>query len=455
MAAAPLLLGRPGLLAAAVDPWAQVQVIVGRIRVPRFPARDFRITAYGAVAGGRTDCTKAINAAIKACNAAGGGRVVVPAGRFLTGALRLLSNVNLYLAAGATLAFSTDPAKYLPVVLTRFEGNDCYNYSPLIYAYRQTNIAITGPGTLDGQASVANWWPWRGNPDYGWSKGEPKSLYDTIALRAQGEAGTPVAERVYGPGHYLRPPFIQPYGCTNVLIEGVTLRRSPFWMIHPLLCTSVTVRGVTCDSIGPNSDGCDIECCNDVLIERCTFNTLDDCVVIKSGRGRDGIDRGIPSKDIVIRDCRMHRGGGGIAIGSEASGGARNIYAERLVMDDTRLLLGILIKSNSYRGGTTENVWIRDIDMAGCEGTAIRLTYYYTNQDVGGPYRPVFRNINISDLTCRESRNALDVLGYPDNPIRDVSLTDCTFTNSRSSNLNVRNASNLKLTRFKINSRTF
>src|SRR5881392_1606225 len=260
-------------------------LIRSRIQAPVFPHRDFDITAFGAVGDGVTDCTAAINGAIRACNAAGGGRVVVPSGKFFTGAITLLSNVNLNLPnVDSILLFSTDPRKY-PNVLTRWEGNDLFNYSPLVYAFRQTNIGITGRGTLDGQAGTfpnaqgnpSAWWWWKGSAPFGGPNIFPNQIADSTQLKQQGAVPghVPVSQRVYGiepngTQHYLRPPLIGPYGCENVLIEGVT------------------IRNVTANSLGTNNDGCDPESCTDVAIEFCTFNTGDDCIAIKAGRGFDG-----------------------------------------------------------------------------------------------------------------------------------------------------------------------
>src|SRR5687768_14370491 len=201
--------------------WDLVPSILSRIVPPAFPNRGFVITRYGAVGDGRTDCTSAFASAIAACSAAGGGRVVVPAGRFLTGAIHLRSNVNLHVTDGATIAFSTDPSKYLPNVLTRFEGVEAMNYSPLIYALDCQNIAVTGKGTLDGQADNSHWWPWKGNVPFGWKTGEPRQLEGRNKLFAMAEQSVPVSQRVFGDGGYLRPSFIQPYRCRNVLIEDV------------------------------------------------------------------------------------------------------------------------------------------------------------------------------------------------------------------------------------------
>src|SRR3989442_6275641 len=244
------------------DPWSQTSQILARIKAPIFPRRDFPISQFGAVGNGKADCTEAFAKAIDTCNKAGGGRVVVPAGEFLTGAIHLKSNVNLYLAKNSTIKFSQDPKKYLPVVFTRWEGMELMSYSPFIYAFEQKNIAITGAGVIDGQADCVNWWPWKGRTGCGWKKGDPEQSKARNLLYEYVDKGTPVSQRVFGEGSYLRPMFLQPYRCQNVLIEGVRLRHSPMWQIHPVLCTSVTVRGVhierepnATDQTGPNTDG--------------------------------------------------------------------------------------------------------------------------------------------------------------------------------------------------------
>jgi polygalacturonase len=431
LGAAPLLVaGAPWPLAYAAggDPWSRAAAILRRVRPPTFPGREFNIARFGAKGDGKTDCTGAIRAAIEACHRAGGGHVVVPAGRFLTGAVHLLGNVDLHLTKNATLAFSTDPRDYLPVVPTRFEGNDLLNYSPLIYAYRQQNVAVTGDGVLDGQASDRHWWPWKGKPEFGWHEGEPDQSADSEKLRAQGEAGVPLRRRVYGPGHYLRPSFVEPYGCTNVLIEGVTIRNSPFWLVHPLFCRNVTIRGITSASLGPNNDGCDPESCDDVLIERCTFDTGDDCIALKSGRGRDGIVRHVPCQNVVIRDCHMKNGHGGFTIGSEESGGVNNVFAENLLMDSPELQIAVRIKTNSYRGGVVEQIHVRDVQVAGVSDSVVLVDYFY-EEGAGGPYRPVVRDINVANLTSGRGPRALYLRGYPEDPIRSVRLEHCRFDN--------------------------
>ena len=441
-------------LAAQTDPWLEAAATVARIRVPTFPARDFIVTSYGAVGDGRTLCTQAIDNAVRACNAAGGGRVVIPATgsarTFLTGAIRLRSNVNLYVDAGATLRFSTDPSHYLPVVRTSFEGSDCFNFCPLIYAPWRTNVAITGGGTLDGQASNQRWWPWFGDPKWGWTGG-PQQNPDRRLLAEQNTNGVPVEQRVYGAGHYLRPSFIQPYRCTNVLIDGVTVRNAPFWVLHPLFCRSVTVRNVTVQSLGPNSDGCDIECCNDVLVQNCRFDTQDDCMVVKSGRLRDGVVRAAPSHHIVLRGNRVSRGGGAVAIGSEQGSGVHHVYIEDLTGDDPNLYIGLSLKaSRRWSAGLVEQIYARRINLAGVRLEGMTITYkVYDILD--GPYRPIFRDINVSGMTCGRSKNALKFLGFPDEKIQNVRVSDSTFTNVSGTGVIKANVTGLQLTNVRIN----
>ncbi len=256
--------------------------------------------------------------------------MVVPPGVFLTGPIHLKSHVNLHVSAGATIRFSRDPERYLPVVLTRWEGVELMGYSPLVYAFEQQDIAITGEGTLDGQAGPEHWWPWK-RTDH------PRSQKpDRDRLFRQAEDGVPVAERVYGAGHSLRPQFIQPYRCTNVLVEGVTITNAPMWVIHPVLSRNVIVRGVKIVSAGPNNDGCDPESSSDVLIEDSLFDTGDDCIAIKSGRNADGRRLATPSERIVVRGCRMRAGHGGVTIGSEMSGGVRDVFVERCADEQPR-----------------------------------------------------------------------------------------------------------------------
>ncbi|GAA0569921.1 glycoside hydrolase family 28 protein [Rhizomicrobium electricum] len=412
----------------ADDPWAEADRIVARIVRPHFPARDFVVTDFGATEGGKTKCTEAFAKAVDACTKAGGGRVVVPEGVWLTGPIHLKSNVNLFVSRDATVRFSTDTADYLPLVLTRWEGVECMNYSPLIYAFEAENIAVTGEGTLDGQASDVYWWPWKGKMNFGWREGTPNQDAARNRLFAMGDANTPVAERLFGEGSYLRPNFFEPYRCKNVLIEGVTLRNAPFWEVHPVLCRSVTVRGLTIDSAGPNTDGCDPESCRDVLIENCSFNTGDDCIAIKSGRNGDGRRVNVPSENIVIRGCRMKDGHGGVTIGSEITGGVHNVFAENCRMDSPDLWNAIRIKNNAMRGGNLGNFHFRNIAVGQVAHAVLTIDFNY-EEGGKGAYHPVLKGVHLSSIVSGKSKYGIDAQGLPNAVVEDITLDHCAFDN--------------------------
>jgi polygalacturonase len=416
--------GAGGLLAGGravaqrADPWAEAAAILRRIVPPSFPGSTFPITRFGAVAGRTTDQWTAFRAAIDACAKAGGGRVVVPAGRFVTGPLVLRSNVNLHLEDGATIAFSQDPTPYFPPVLTRYEGVELMGCSPFIYALDARRVAVTGAGTLDGQADADHWWSWRAR-----SVGANGSRARLFEMAAR---GLPVEQRIFGPDAQLRPNFVQFYRCRDVLIEGVTIVNSPMWELHPVLCENVTVRGVTIRSHGPNNDGCDPESCRDVLIERCTFDTGDDCIALKSGRNADGRRLHAPVENVVIRDCEMRDGHGGVVVGSEISGGARNIFAERCRMDSPRLDRMLRFKNNAERGGVIERVAVRRIEVGQVAEAVVAADFYYEEGDTGA-FTPVLRDVEVREVTSRKSRYALLLKGYARSPISDIRISDCTF----------------------------
>src|SRR6266704_6885698 len=335
----------PDTRSSALSDWSQLPAVLNRIKPPTFPNKLFPIIKFGAVAGGSNDCTSAIRRAIVACQEAGGGKVIVPPGEFLTGSIHLLSNVELHLEKGATVKFQTNSKAYLPAVFTRFEGIECYNYSPLIYAFEQHDIAVTGPGISDGQDGNENWWEWKGKKVSKPDRPNQKKARDRLIKMV--EQNIPPEQRRFGEGDFLRPSFIEPNRCRNVLIQGVIIGGSPMWEIHPLLCTNVIVRGVEIISHGPNNDGCDPESSRDVLIEGCTFDTGDDCIAIKSGRNNDGRRIGLPSENLVIRHCVMRDGHGGVTIGSEISGGCRNVFVENCRMDSASLDRVLRLKSNA------------------------------------------------------------------------------------------------------------
>jgi len=401
---------------SAADPWAAVPEILSRIVPPHFPARDFVITKYGATDGG--DASTALVKAIDACARAGGGHVIVPKGDYLTGPIRLRSHVDLHIDAGATLRFSQDPSRY-PLTLTRWEGVELMNYAPMIYAADCEDVAITGEGTLDGQADETHWWNWK-------AEKEPKLQNDDRnALFKQNDDGVPVAQRVFGAGHFLRPTFIEPFRCRNVLIEGVTIRNTPFWALHPTLSTNVTIRRVTVISHGPNNDGCDPESCRDVLIEDCIFDTGDDCIALKSGRNADGRRINMPIENVVIRGCRMNNGHGGITVGSEISGGARNIFAEKNRLDSPELERGLRVKTNSARGGVVENIFARDIEIGNVKLAPIEIDLRYMSES--GDFPPTVRNIVVERMHSAHSQHGLFIVALKQTPLRGVVVRDSAF----------------------------
>jgi polygalacturonase len=437
---------------AAGDPWQTVfPSILQRIKPPRFPKRTLYLNRFGARPDGRTDCTAAFRAAIDQCSKAGGGKVVVPAGTYLTGAIHLKSNVNLEVSEGATIKFSTNPKDYLPVVFSRWEGVELFNYSPFIYAFEQRNIAITGKGTLDGQSNNEHWWPWNGRPQYGWKEGMGQQRPDRNALLEMAEKGVGVKERVFGEGHYLRPQFIQPYRCQNVLIEGVTILNSPMWEIHPVLCRNVIVQHVNINSHGPNNDGCDPESCSDVLIKGCSFDTGDDCIAIKSGRNADGRRLNAPTENIIVRDCVMKDGHGGITVGSEISGGVRNLFAEHCRLDSPNLDHALRVKNNAMRGGLLEDLHFRNLEVGQVAHAVITIDFNY-EEGARGSFTPVVRNYTVDNLRSFRSKYALDVQGFPSAPIINLRLSKCTFDNVADGNI-VRNVKDATVDDVKINGR--
>jgi unsaturated rhamnogalacturonyl hydrolase len=423
--------------------WARLPEILARIKEPKFPNREFPITSYGAAADGITDSTDAIRQAIEACNQAGGGHVIVPPGEFLTGAIHLKSGVDLHLEGGATLKFKTDFEAYLPAVFTRFEGMECYNYSPLIYAFEQENIAVTGEGVLDGQADDSNWWAWKGSKT---RDAQQPSITQTAArnrLAKMVADNTPVQERRFGAGDRLRPSFIEPHRCRNVLIEGVRIRRSPMWEIHPLLSTNVIVRNVNIVTHGPNNDGCNPESSSDVLIENCLFDTGDDCIAIKSGRNNDGRRLGVASENIVIRNCTMKDGHGGVTIGSEISGGCRNVFVENCEMDSPNLDRVLRFKSNAVRGGLVENVFMRNIKVGRVADAALQIDFVY-EEGTNGMFKPVVRNVVMENVSVRETPRVLNIAGIPAGEISNVRVLNSDFHNVQKDDV-IKEASGVKL----------
>lgn len=421
-----------GRAIAAADPWAEADKIVAGMTKVHFPDRSVSITEYGAVADDPDRLAhEAINLAIVEMSRSGGGTVVVPDGTFYTGPITMKSNVRLHLSDKAVLKFSTDISLYFPAVLTRWEGLDCYNARPLIYAYGETNIALTGKGTIDGQASRENWWGRQRSVERNDFTGPDGKAYraSRLKLLEQGENRIPVGERIYGEVDCLRPQTLNFNRCTTVLIEDVTMLRSPFWVIHPVFCEDLTVRGVHVVNNGPNGDGCDPESCRNVLIENCLFDTGDDCIAIKSGRNEDGRKWNVPSENIVVRGCTMNDGHGGVVIGSEISGGFRNLFVDNCRMDSPNLERVIRIKTSSARGGLIENIYVRNVTVGQCREAVLRINLdYEPREKARRGFIPEVRNVVLENVTCSKSEYGLWLYGLDDRTnISGVVLRDCRF----------------------------
>ncbi|MGV8826882.1 MAG: glycoside hydrolase family 28 protein [Breznakibacter sp.] len=434
--------------------WKDGARMVKNLKVPTFKNRSYAITAYGASEkGSARENKKAINAAIDAASAKGGGKVVVPAGEWLTGPITLKSNVNLVVEAGAMLKFSTDYADYLPAVLTRWEGVDCYNLQPLIYAYGQHNIAITGKGVIDGQGSNEQWWYMKGRKEYGW---KPGMLSQEEGGRAKlldfDQRSVPVEERIMTLEDALRPQLINIYHCKNVLIEGVELRNSPFWVIHPLMVENLVVRQVRIDSHGPNSDGCDPESSRNILIEDCFFDTGDDCIAIKSGRNFDGRRWSKPSENIYVRNSRMKNGHGGVVIGSEISGGFRNLWVENCQMDSPELERVIRIKTSNCRGGIIENIYVRNIEVGECQEAVLKINLKYEPNEVcRREFPPVVRNVFVEEVNSKRSQFGVFIEGLDESVnVENVIVKNCNFEGVERGN-SIRGAKDVKLVNLSIN----
>jgi hypothetical protein len=431
--------GPPPVTYVSTDPIAPLEAPfeMPELDRPLFPDRVFDIRDFGAVADGATMNSAAIAEAIDACAAAGGGTVIIPSGLWLTGPIHLRSNTNLHAAEGATVRFSTRFEDYLPVVQTRWEGIEIYNYSPLIYANSADNIAITGSGTFDGQGEA--WFNMRI-----WQKVDREKLWNSEA------DGIPVEDRIYGTEEgALRPAMVQPFNCSNVLIEGPTFTRSPFWVIHPVYCDRLIIRNVTVDSHGVNNDAVDLDSCTNSLVEHCSFSVGDDAVAIKSGRDADGWRVGRPSENIVVRHITSIGGHGGAVIGSELSGGARNVLFHDFYFKDT--VTALRIKSKIGRGGVIEDIWFRDIVITGLrEKPAFWLDALYASHTV----RPAttelttFRNIHVENLASWGGVRSIEISAYAERPAENLTLENVSV--SADFGLTLENADGVTLTKVNI-----
>ena len=402
------------------------------IQLPKIAERQFLITSFGA----KTTATaaqnqKAINRVISLVSKKGGGKVIIPKGTWNTGAIELKSHVNLVLEEGATLHFAFEPKLY-PLVRTFWEGLACWNYSPCIYAYKATDIAITGKGTIDGGGNNDTFWQWNGNPRFGYKEGvtkESQKLGSRSKLLKMAEDGVPFDERKFGMGYGLRPQLVNMVHCERILIKDVKMINSPFWVIHPLLSKNITVDGVYVWNEGPNGDGCDPEACENVLIQNCVFHTGDDCIAIKSGRNNDGRLWNQPSKNIIIRNCKMEDGHGGVVIGSEISGGCENVYAENCVMDSPHLERILRIKTNNCRGGQVQNINMRNVVVGQCKEAVVKINLDYERKEICyRGFEPIVNNVNVENVTCQKSDYGVLIIGRDSlENVYDINIKNCKF----------------------------
>lgn len=404
--------------------------ILNQIHSPRIPNRvtyagdwDIHPDADGLQ-------TKAIQNALDELSRQGGGKLVLPAGRYRTGALELKSGVELHLEDPQTrLCFEPRPSEELyPVVFSHWEASPCYNYSALIYACDAHDVAVTGAGVLDGMADADHWWNWHHQVEKAWSKDKTDlQLEDRKQLRRMNQEGVPWAERRFGDGHYLRPSFVQTIHCERVLLQGVTLCNSPMWQLNPVLSTSVIVDGVTLSSHGSNNDGCDPESCSGVWIKHCRFDTGDDCISLKSGRDRDGRAANAPCEDILIEENWFADGHGGIAIGSEMSGGVRRVLACNNHFSSPNLTYALRLKTNARRGGVVEDVILADSTMDTVHGAAVHGTMLYEDGR-SGDHLPVFRNLTIENITAHGGDYGIFLEAFDEVPITGLVLRNIFIT---------------------------
>ncbi len=429
--------------------WDAIARIENMVKEPIFNNKVYLINDFGAISDGVFKNTEIINNAIIKCSENGGGVIKFPPGKYFTGAIQLENNVNLYLEEGAEILFSTNPSDY-PLKMTSFEGTEMMNYSPLISAHNKTNVAITGKGILNGQANNENWWSWCGKDEYGWKKGMP--VQNVKKLMEVAEQGIPVTERIFGDGFYLRPNFVEFLNCKNVLLKGIKITNAPFWIIHPIKSENVIVDGVNIESHGPNNDGCDPEYSKNVIIRNCIFNTGDDCIAIKSGRDADGRRVGIASENILVQRCKMYDGHGGVTIGSEVSAGVKNVYVEDCEMDSAELDRAIRIKTNTRRGGTLENLFVRNINIGQVKESVLGIDMFYSiHGNQTGNYIPVVQNILLENINVKNGgKYGILAKGLSNSPIKNIVFKN-VIIDKVENNISTENVENLQFINSKMN----
>lgn len=398
--------------------------ILKEIQLPEIPPKEYPARQFSIIADSQEIQTQKFQHAIDTISDNGGGKLVVPSGCYRTGALQLKSKVELHLESEDTvLSFvNTEPEKHYPLVFCHWEATPCYNYSPLIYACDAKDIALTGKGTLDGGADKDHWWHWHHQVENAWSEDKPDlQMADRMETRRMNEEGIPVERRIFGPGHYLRPNFVQPIRCERVLFQGFTLKNSPMWQLNPVMCKSLTVDGVTLSSHGANNDGCDPESCNGVHILNCRFDTGDDCISLKSGRDRDGRMANAACENVVIEHNEFADGHGGVALGSEMSGGIRRVLAVNNRFSSPNLTYALRLKTNARRGGKVEDIILADSVMEHVHGAAVHGTMLYEDGR-NGDFLPEFSNITIENIVAHGGDYGIFLEAFDEVPITGLVL---------------------------------
>lgn len=398
---------------------------------PSFPDKICKITDYGAVEGGLTKNTNAIKNAIEDCSGKGGGEVLIPNGKWLTGAIHLDDNINLHLEDNAELIFSQDPNDYLPVVFSRFEGIECYNFSPLIYANGKFNIAITGKGTLNGQGET--WW-------------KLDTMPTINRLYAMGENNVPLSDRVFGnQDPNLRPAFVEFINSNVAAIQDVKILNGPMWTIHPVYSENITIKGVNIETDpGPSTDGVVIDSSKNILLENSFFSTGDDSIALKSGRDNDGLRVNWPTENIIIKNCTVDKTHSGVAIGSEMSGGVKNVLVDGYNINHSQY--GFRIKTSPRRGGFVENIWINNVNINKVQFDAFEIESNYDNNEILPENMkhslPKINNINIEKFSCGKSKYAVYIDGFSESKIENINFKDISIKSGHG--VYIKNADNMK-----------
>lgn len=411
---------------------AEAQKIVDNIRLPEIPCREFHpdCKPFG-------DIRDAVNAAIRECSAAGGGKVVIPTGRYrCEGPLLLASRVELHFEDGAFVKFSRKPEHYLPVVLTRWEGVDLYNYSPMIYGNGLHDVAITGNGIICGGRELWN----------NLLEGQAESRLVARQLEIN---KVPLEERIFGDKGYLRPALIQLRDSERLLIDGITCIDAPMWMLHPLYCRHVTIRNVDMDSMYVCNDGVDVDSCEDVVVENSHFRNGDDAVVLKSGRDADGLRVNRPSRRVVVRNCVFHECLHGFAIGSELSGGAEDVYVHDIHMENI-IWQAISFKSAPGRGGVIQRIHVADIEIDTTDDHAISFVSEYPGSRFGEA-KTCYRDFELFNIHCSYAKNGVYFEGSDEFPLENIALDNVVVDKTQKPVDAAVNTGSLSLNNFYIN----